>query len=131
MSALLSTQTKPTDQRKGKTMELKLQNKLPASRIFNYVPTYFDNGVKYGVWHGGRAPLNGGGGKYIGQVARLDYDAFFGPYREEWHAASANGSQDADKLNWHGPFKTRMEASIFLTGLTDGYSGAITEIAEG
>jgi hypothetical protein len=94
-------------------MELKLQNKLPASRIFNYVPTYFDNGVKYGVWHGGRAPLNGGGGKYIGQVARLDYDAFFGPYREEWHAASANGSQDADKLNWHGPFKTRMEASIF------------------
>jgi hypothetical protein len=112
-------------------MQLTLGTVHPVARTYDYVITRFDNGVKYGVWYGGKAPLNGPAdnkGKYIGQVARRDASFFTAV---EWFAAGANGSQDADKLQWHGPFKTRRDASIFLTGLTDGYSGAITEIAEG
>jgi hypothetical protein len=101
-------------------MQLTLGNVQIVSRNYDYVVTRFDNGVKYGVWYGGWAPLNGGGahrakGTYIGQVARRDPGFFTA---EEWYSAPNTGSQDAVDLQWHGPFKTRKEAALFLTGMS-------------
>lgn len=114
-------------------MELTMNRTATVRTRFDYVVSTFDNGVKYGVWQGGKAPLNcntlSQKGTYIGQVAKFDKEAY--PYRDEWFAAPTYGSQDADRLNWHGPFKSRKEASVFLTGLNHGYAGAVNFIAEG
>jgi hypothetical protein len=116
-------------------VELTFSNVHKVEQRFDYVRTLFDNGVKYGVWYLGKAPLNATLpnriGRHIGQVARVDYNPYTGPYREEWYAAPAYGSQNAIDLQWHGPFRSRQEASVFLTGLFKGHSDATTEIAEG
>ena len=101
-------------------MELTLTRRSPkVSRIFDYVATRFDNGIKYGVWNGGKAPLNGLRiGTYVGQVARFNE----GDSAEEWFAASNIGTlQDADKILWYGPFPNRKEASVFLLAFAEGF----------
>lgn len=110
-------------------MKLSLTNRvteIPDWDDYDYVITRFDDGIKYGVWEGGNAPLNGGRkGTYIGQVARYDY------IDGEWYAAPNYGSQDAVDLKWYGPFSSRVRATTFLSGLDKGHAAGINEIAEG
>lgn len=92
---------------------------------YDYVPTRFEDGVKYGVWEDGKAPLNWRAGTatslgtYIGQVFRKDPE--WSAEVTEWYAADKHGPQDANRLNWHGPFRTRKEATLYLSGLARGF----------
>lgn len=80
-----------------------------VAETFDYVPTRGDNGVKYGVWYGGTAPLRAGNnGRYIGDVARLDG-------LPGWRASADSG--DAADCRWITGFRTRREATLCLVGM--------------
>jgi hypothetical protein len=87
------------------------------SRVNDYVLTRTDENLIYSVWHGGHAPLNGGGGTYIGRVTRKITG---------WYATTDDG-QAYDDLPWVGGFRTRTEATVFLVGaryVRDGILGS-------
>lgn len=88
---------------------------IEVSRVFDYALTIIGTGDRvHSVWHGGKTPLNGGGangvpkGTYIGRVWDRCNDGDF-------YAAQDHGEDWVD-LTWYGPFKTRIEACIFLVG---------------
>lgn len=96
-------------------MEMTMNNVRTMSSVFDFVATNFDDGVKYGVWYGGKAPLNArynDKGSYVGQVARCDA-------REGWFAAPRTGSQNAVDLQWFGGFRTRGAAAAFLAAYAE------------
>jgi hypothetical protein len=109
-------------------MDITVQRMYKVSDEFDYVATKFDNATKYGVWYGGKAPLNGGGsikwtmGRYIGDVFRYSNDVAY-PHKpwDKWFA-SPDKSSDAVNMRWFGPFKTRRNAALWLVGYRKGAS---------
>jgi hypothetical protein len=96
-------------------MKMTINHVRTVSSVFDFVATNFDDGVKYGVWYGGKAPLNArdrNAGIYVGQVARVDS-------RDGWFAAPRTGSQNAVDLQWFGGFRTRGAAAAFLAAYTE------------
>ena len=86
------------------------------SFVFDYDTTRLeDNSAVYGVWHGGKTPLNGGGapgtpkGTYIGRI-----------HNREGHVGNFYATRDESRawvdLDWTGPFTTRRDAAIWLAG---------------
>lgn len=109
-------------------MDITIVRMQKVSGDFDYVATRFDNAVKYGVWHGGKAPLNGGGsvkwemGRYIGDVMRYSDDvAYPVDPAHKWFASGSRGMNAVD-MEWYGPFNSRKEASLWLTGYRKGAS---------
>jgi hypothetical protein len=109
-------------------MDITIVRMQKVSDVFDYVATRFDNAVKYGVWHGGKAPLNGGGsvkwplGRYIGDVMRYSDDVAYPPDPAHTWFASGDRGTDAVSMKWFGPFDSRKEASLWLTGYRKGAS---------
>lgn len=105
-------------------MDITINRVYSVSRTFDYVATRFDSAVKYGVWHGGRAPLNGrtgeGFGRYIGDVMRYNEDVAYPRDPSRHWLASPDMSTNAVDMRWFGPFQTRTEASVWLTGYRRG-----------
>lgn len=107
-------------------MDITINRVNNVERIFDYVATRFDNAVKYGVWHGGRAPLSGrtglGFGRYIGDVMRYTEDVAYPRDTAHYWLASPNRGENASAKKWFGPFHSRTEASVWLTGYRKGES---------
>jgi len=105
-------------------MDITITRMFEMSDDFDYVATRFDNAIKYGVWHGGKAPLNGEGsfpvGRYIGDVFRYSDDvAWPADPAHKWWASGDRGT-NAVHMAWYGPFNSRKEASLWLTGYRKG-----------
>jgi len=106
-------------------MDITITRMYKLSTEFDYVATRFDNAVKYGVWHGGKAPLNGVGsspvGRYIGDVMRYSDDVAYplDPAHNWWASCSPWPTSAAD-MEWYGPFNSRKEASLWLIGIRYG-----------
>jgi hypothetical protein len=87
------------------------------SFVFDYDITRLeDNSPVYGVWHGGKTPLNGGGapgtpkGTYIGRIHNRD-----GLPAGQFYATRDESRAWVD-LEWTGPFTSRRDAAIWLAG---------------
>jgi hypothetical protein len=112
-------------------MDITITRMYKVSNEFDYVATKFDNATKYGVWFGGRAPLNGlpghGYGQYVGDVFRYSNDVAY-PTKpwDKWYA-SPDKSSDAVNMRWFGPFKTRRNAALWLVGYRRGALSSDTE----
>lgn len=93
-------------------MKITIGSSGKISPLWDYVPTRFDDGVKYGVWYAGKAPLNARDnerGVYIGDVSRCDW------LPGEWLAAEPNPCPAVDR-RWVAGFRSRREASVYLFG---------------
>lgn len=88
-----------------------------VSREFDYVRTLLDHGDTVDdVYHGGKAPLNGGGwaaacpkGRNIGRIWHRVTDG-------DWLATPETSVNWTD-IAWYGSFRSRAEAAMFLVAM--------------
>ena len=93
------------------------RNFTEVSRDFDYVRTLLADDSVDNVYHGGRAPLNGGGwasgtpkGRNIGQVWHRVCEGV-------WYATPET-SVPWDDIHWYGPFYGRRESALFLLAMS-------------
>ena len=94
-------------------------NLTEISRDFDYVRTHLigehEGDTVDDVYAGGYAPINGGGwaarkkGRNVGQVWHRVNEG-------DWLAAQPTAVPFAD-IQWHGHFRSRAEAAMFLTAM--------------